>query len=578
MKKFMSLIAIFLMAIVLVGCGENPDSEVLKRITVSLADGSTGTPKLTVGKQYQFKAEFDPADYNGTVEWSTQDETKMTVDQTGLVTAIAEDSKGVFLYAKCGNVTGSKKCKILAEGSGDSDYPNLQGYEIKIAQADSALGEYDPNLTTYIKADKDARKDAWDFVEENFNCTISVVAYPGNAEWGPSRWNYILSQASDKTSDYDFLTVPDSKIPEFVEGKALLDLTNWYTLYGENSMDASFIRSGTYKNKLYLFAEGENNIYNVMYYNVGLLKKIQEIDSSIKEPAQLFLDGEWTYSAFVEYCKKVKAAMEQLPKKGEDDYYPVSGWNTYWFVGLAGVDGEPMADLTNWKINLDSDHKVAAAETIKKLQDAGCIDPKQGVDGSVASWSDGRSLFNTGDLWFVNNSQRWPEDMWGAGETQYGYVPWPMADDMTLEDYRVQLGGTAGWVMPIGRNYEGYGEECTAENIYYAMMTASLKTKEYYEGSSSYDEDLALQTVAQKYCATEASQKAYIYINGLIKAGKTVYDPLSNNDNPISSLYTDGDTIRGAVDDYVSGDKGTWEEAITSLVPKLEEAMQKAFS
>lgn len=580
MKKFLSLVAIFLMAIVLVGCEDTPDTGiVLKRITISLEDGTTGTPKLTVGKSYQFKAEFDPADYQGTVEWSTSDEKKMTVDQTGKVNVLAEEKNGVYLYAECEKVKGSKKCKLQAEGSDEGEeYPNLGGYNIKIAQADTALGEYDPNLTTYKKADREARLEAWDYVQSKFNCTISVVPYPGNAEWGPSRWQYILSQASDKTSDYDFLTVPDSKIPEFVEGKALIDVTNWYTLYGNNSMDPSFITSGSYKGKLYLFTESENNIYNVMYYNVGLLKKVQEIDSTIKEPAEIFLEGGWTYTAFVEYCKKVKDAMAQLPKKGEDAYYPVSGWNTYWFIGLAGTDGEPMADLKNWAINLTSDHKTAAAQTIKDLTEAGCVDPKQGVDGSVASWSDGRSLFNTGDLWFVNASDRWPEDMWGKGETQYGYVPWPMADDMTLEDYRVQLGGTAGWVMPIGRNYEGYGEECTAENIYYAMMTASLKTKELYEGSSSYDADLALQTVAQRYCATEKSQEAYIYINGLIKEGKSFYDPLSNNDNPIGSLYASGDTLRSAVDDYVSGDKATWSEAVITLVPILKESMQKAFS
>ena len=155
-----------------------------------------------------------------------------------------------------------------------------------------------------------------------------------------------------------------------------------------------------------------------------------------------------------------------------------------------------------------------------------------------------------------------------------------MADDVTLDSYRIQLGGTAGWVMPIGRDYTGYGEECTAENIYRAVITLIQKTKEIYESNPDYDEATALRNVAAKYCATEASQNAYIKVTQMIKNGQSFYDPLSNNDNPIGSLYSSGETLRGAVDKYASAEPqvSSWAEAIASLVPTLEEAMKKAFS
>lgn len=585
MKKFLSLLAVAIMALVLVGCGDNkPSTSTLKSITIS-QEGVTGTPKLVVGKEAKFNYTFDPADYKGTVTWSTSDETSMTVTQEGVVTPLKESKDGVYLYASCDNVRGQKKCRITSESTGPVDeYPDLQGYTIRIAQAEQALGNYDPHLPTYKQANKDAKLEAWDFVEQAFNCHIEVVAYPGNAEWGPSRWTYILTQAQAGVSDYDFLTVPDSKISTFVEGKALIDTSEFYQLYGNNFMDKSYITSGSYKGNLYLLTEGENNIYNVMYYNGGLFEKLQAIDSSLKEPAQMFLDGEWTYSNFVDFCKKVQDAMKQLeaPATATDSaYYAISGWNTYWYVGLAGTDGEPLADLVNWKINLDSEHKLQAINTIKALVDAGVTDPKQNVDQAVTSWNEGRALFNTGDLWFVNDADRWKEDMWGKGETKYCYVPWPMADDVTLEEYQVQLGGTAGWVMPVGRDYSGYGEECTAENIYRAVITLFQKTKEIYEGNPDYNEDIALRNVAAKYCATEASQNAYIYVNNLIKEGKGFYDPLSNNDNPIGSLYTGGAdavTLRNSVDNYISGVSNTWAEAVKDLVPTLTEAMKKAFS
>ena len=34
---------------------------------------------------------------------------------------------------------------------------------------------------------------------------------------------------------------------------------------------------------------------------------------------------------------------------------------------------------------------------------------------------------------------------------------------MNLDEIKVAMGGTATWVMPIGRDYSQYGEECTPE-------------------------------------------------------------------------------------------------------------------
>ena len=427
---------------------------------------------------------------------------------------------------------------------------------------------------------------AWEEVEEDFNCQIEVVAYPSSAEWGPSRWNYILSQAQMNTADYDFYTVPDSKIPEFVEGGALLSLEDFYVLHGNNMMDPSFYTSGSYQSNLYAIGNGKNNIYSVMYYNIGLLEELQKVDTTLKEPAEIFNEGNWTYKTFEDYCYQVQEAMakafgsEGTANSADQAYFAVSGWDSYWWVGLATNDGEPLADTQSMTINIDTPHKLQAADVVKNIYNSGVADPKQSVDQSVASWNDGKSLFNTGDLWFVGADNRWSKDLWGE-DTRYGYVPWPRANDVKFEDIKVAMGGTATWVMPIGRNYAEYGDECTAENIYWALAEMLQRSDRYYKEDPSYNEEMALAALAAKYAHSEASQEAYIYMQNLIKDGKGYFDPLVVSDNSVGSLYTNSTqrlTIKGAVTQYVKGDINTWAEAIINLLPVLQESLRKAYS
>ena len=267
MKKIVTLLFVALFAIVLVGCGGGEAT--LSRITVS------GKTKITVGKSEQYTLTFDPADYKDqSVTWSTSDEASLSIDQNGKATGLKENDQ-VYIFATSKaveSVKGQKKVVVEKEEVIGSDLPDLQGYTIKIAQAEHALQEFDPFLDAYVQADKAAKMQAWTEVEEEFNCNIEVVAYPSSAEWGPSRWNYILSQAQLNTADYDFYTVPDSKIPTFVEGGALISMEEFYALYGNNMMDPSLIISGSYKGNLYSFNTSKNNIYNVMYYNIGLLE------------------------------------------------------------------------------------------------------------------------------------------------------------------------------------------------------------------------------------------------------------------------------------------------------------------
>lgn len=581
MKKTITFFFIFVFALALVGCtGTESGNGGLNQIKVK------GDTSIKVGETKKYEVEFDPSDYaDKGVKWSSSDEQALTVDQDGNATGVKAKSSVYLIAASTKDETkkGQKKISVKdASSSGNDDYPDLGGYKISIAQAEHALGDIDPFNDGYTQADKEFKKQAWEEVEELFNCEIAVEAYPASAPWGPSRWSYIKNQAALNTADYDFYTVPDSQIPDFVDNGALIDISDFYVLYGNEMMDESFKTAGSYQNKLYRLASGSNNIYAVLYYNINLYEKLKEKDPTLKEPAELFLEGNWSFKTFTEYVVQVQDAMAILyGNKGtaghdEQEYYAVSGWAPYYWAGLASNDGEPLADVKTCTINIGSKNKEAAADTVKTIYNSGCADPTQSVDGSVASWNEGKSFFNTGDLWFVGDSTRWPKNAWGD-DTKYGYVPWPSAQTQSADDYRPALGSTSGWVMPIGRDYSGYGEDCTAENIFWAVALMFQKAEQYYKGSASYDETLALQTIAARYAHSQASQQAYIKVQELIKDNKAYFDPLVLEDNPITSYYTSGETLRTAVTTYVTG-TDSWSAAIIDLVPKLESNLRKAYS
>jgi hypothetical protein len=114
----------------------------------------------------------------------------------------------------------------------------------------------------YGGLDREARQEAWTSVEEDFNCTISVVEYPVDAPWGPSRWNYIVNQARLDNPEYDFYIVPDAQIPGFVSANAIIDLTEWYDTYGNGLMNTLNKTAGSYKNKLYSINKGASKNIN----------------------------------------------------------------------------------------------------------------------------------------------------------------------------------------------------------------------------------------------------------------------------------------------------------------------------
>ena len=584
MKKIIQLVLVLILAVALVGCGGNDKKEennALKTITVVT---SKNVARVQVGHTLQCSYKLNPTSAKvDSVTWSVNNDLG-TISETGLFTA-GSTAGLVKITVEANGVVGSKSIQITLDEV--PEYPDLGEYTIKIAQATSALGETNPFLPIetkdkygyYTGADRQARQDAWTSVEEDFNCHISVVEYPSDAPWGPSRWAYINNQAAVDSPQYDFYTIPDAQVPGLSSANSITDLTDWYNKYANDFMTSISKTAGSYKGKIYTINWNDIAVYNILGYNVGLWEEVHAYDNTIKEPAQAFLDEEWSYTYFVNYCKKVQDAINSI-KGPESGYYCLSGWPTYYFVGMVDRNGEGVADVAAKQVHIMNDDATAAANAIREIFEYGAFDSKFSVDQGVVSWTNGMSMFNTGDLWFIGANQgRWDSNMWGEGEaTRYGFVPFPAPDGMENND-NVYTGVTseACWVMASGREwaYNGYGDECTAENIYYAIVSYWQRAKQNYTSSDSYDKELALTNTASAKFGSQASIDAFVFVSmKLVDDG--FYDPMSSNSNTVCATYASDLDV--AIRAYVNGTgAATWVEAVGSLQDTLNESITKAF-
>jgi len=599
-KKLFLFLLIAIIAIILVSCGKEVEDNTKKvdPLVPTAISLKVKTAKVQINKELKLTYTISPATAQGNAVTVTLDKEKGTTAVSGNNTIIftAGSSEGsVKLTVTCTNgISASKTIKIQLEEV--KSYPDLSGYNIKLAQAEQALGYYDVKLTKetfdkysyYSASDREFKSQAWDEIEDNYNCTLSVVAYPSDAPWGPSRWQYILSQAQNESVDYDFYVVPDGQIPGFVGGNALTDLTDWYAEYGKNYMSNMAITAGTYKQRLYSFNGFDVDIYNMLGYNIALFENIQKYDPTIKEPAQMYLDGEWNYDTFKEYCIKVQTALNSLYGESGESYYCLSGYGTYYWIGMVNAAGIKILDVTQLKVNIDGVTETLAAQTMQDIYAAGAMDTSFQVDGSVATWNAGHALFNTGDLWFVNAPDRWNKTLWGE-DTRYGYVPFPTSPESDI----TYVGTTAEAciVMPTGRDwaYKGFGEECTQENIYAAVMDYYNTAKTYYMNSEDYSKESELTTKATEKFGSEASIKAYLqiimgkqqpdgsYVGGIEEYG--FFDPLASNGNSVVASYGSASTFGGSVNTFIKGGEGSaqWVDTIGAYKSIIEKSLVDSY-
>ena len=105
-----------LAVLVFSSCKNDDEGVVVVRLDVTSAE-------IVKGETLQLKAVTVPADDDAVIEWFSEDESYVQVDQNGLVTAVAvnkdevisddeENTQAISVYARCGN--GAAECEITS--------------------------------------------------------------------------------------------------------------------------------------------------------------------------------------------------------------------------------------------------------------------------------------------------------------------------------------------------------------------------------------------------------------------------------------------------------------------------------
>lgn len=525
-----------------------------------------GPNRISLDESYTYTVVAENIDEEFEMEWTSEDETIAKIEsKTGTIQPIKEGE--VFINVKIKTVPSIIAYKRLVIVKSHQNYQNidLQGYTIKIASGVPQI--IDPFNPDYKGYDKEAKQKAWKEVEEQFNCKIVVEEYPVQAELGPSRWNYILTQAINKKSDYDFLYVPDTKIKKFVDGDALLSLEDYNNWYYNNKMNKEHIKSGTINNELYTITDKTNEFGLTLLYNYDLYNELKKYNQNLKEPSEIFLNKDWISKNFELYCEEVQKTMKKAyGSKGDNtsqdqEYYAICCLLGYLWTGLSSNDGTPILDNNTLELILTNDEDKKNAELVKKLY----INNLIGYNKGLEAFDEGKALFTVVDLsldnQYINNS------------FNYCYVPFPSS---TVSNFKPVVTSVNQYVMPIGRNYDGFGNECNSENIYFALSTLFSLTNKYLENNNNnYN---YYNNFKNNYCHSDFSKQSFEYINEMIKNGNYYYDYFStpsNNfdDYGLVSFYPRPNITR-ALAKYINSDEITWEESLAQVIPIFREILR----
>jgi len=486
-----------------------------------------GSDKLFEGTNIELTANVLPQGVSQNVTWTSSNLTIATVNETGVVTGLKEGTSYI-------TATTVKNTEIFAMFKvtvsilpPPPEYPDLGGYVINIMAAPHATQEHDPFLEGYAAADKVAKQEAWLYVEEEFNCDLQVIPFPIEAPWGGARINWLNEKAALGAAETDIFVSTTDWVKQLADGNSIVDVSDFYDLYGKNQMGASTKAAGTYQEGLYVLPTANVAGINVdkgLFYNVDLVNSL-----GLESPAKLFNDGEWTYDGFSDY---VKAAA---PLLGTDQTV-LSGKPAYFYMGMVNAAGVKLADTLSLQMNFNNAFAVETAGILRDLY----LETGWGTnawDAGATTFNEGNSIFQSGEYWFVNEGNRWPSNIWDeGGNSKFGYVPYPYPDEMSRDDTRTVGAGGACYMQAAGRVYPAGVD---AEGVFWAFTEMMLKTGEIMKDDPSFDEETTMRNAAEAKFADPESVTAIVFF----RRNKVVFDPLYGLLDVSSNIGTSMDQI-----------------------------------
>ena len=488
--------------------------EIIEVITPTAITVTVNAEEVEVGYKLTARATVEPNGADQNVRWESTKPEVATIDETGRITGISEGTAYIIAYTLDGSIKSSRVKIKVTPAAPPEVYPDLKGYKIVMMNASSALSDLDPFLDAYAGSDKVFKQQAWNEIESDYNCEISVEAYPDEAPWGKSRYQWINTQAELGDARADFYVISSAWMSDIAGVGSAYNAASVYQRYGKNQMSLSLKQSATYRGGLYALSTGPDEAQNYakygLYYNVAWVEKLK-----VESPAKLFNEGKWTYSVFVDWANSVQALI------GEDEY-ALAGNAYYYWMGMVHSCGIKIADPASVIVTLKNPREIAAAELMRGLYATGAYSSQNSWMESSGLFIDGKAVMTSGDWWFMKSDNRWTIKMWGE-DTRYGYVPFPRPDDMPKDAQRVAETGTSLLLFASARD-AAHPAGVTYDDVYRAMLDLYLRTNKYYSNDPSYDpESIKRNGIASKVDDPESVEAAMYWDNS-----KVFYDAVQD--------------------------------------------------
>ena len=201
--------------------------------------------------------------------------------------------------------------------------------------------------------------------------------------------------------------------------------------------------------------------FEYMVFDVNLIEQ-----AGLEEtPFEMWKDGRWTWTNARDYMLKLKSSL------GED--YTIWAAEPHFVLnnGL-GSGGNLLVDADG-KNNMTSDSTYASLEYYKSLYDDGIMKFYLDEEGNPV-WADSQTAWEKDGNVVFTTLEAWRSDCCIRNtEKEYGFVPYPISDDIKPEEFIVPATGGDIYVIPKGvKNVE------TA--VQAAMLQHKMSNPEYY--------------------------------------------------------------------------------------------------
>ena len=286
------------------------------------------------------------------------------------------------------------------------------------------VAEFDPLNAQYTGDSKALKQAHLAAVESAYNVDIQYIAYGDDEQWGPVRVKAINESYLDGSylnENIYVVNISTQWIPTLNKGGSLAALYNVGTDTGYFK-DAGYVQNTainqavTVQKNAYGYEPGAARPDYFLYYNAT---KAAEI--GMADPAELWLTGQWNVTTFDQWVKEAQA------KLGDEEYAIDCGYAEY-SIGAVAARGLQMINPTRATVNFTGSSITAVFDEMQSYYRTGLWDTKHGVQDVATNFKAGKTLLQTGSLWFLKEPTRFtPAEMDGGIDFEIGVVPYPVA-------------------------------------------------------------------------------------------------------------------------------------------------------